>query len=159
MHLRAVLLLLSLLVLVVVSGFWLGNRLIQTPAPAPATPAPVSPRAAAVPTPQGTPTPGGAPAGYRLAGVAVGEPDSFAVIEAPNGATSLYRVDSEVAGLGRLVRIEAERVVVLGSSGEFDLWLAPAATATPAPIRTPKPQAPTPLRQRRAGGTTPAPEF
>lgn len=156
MHWRAVLLILVLLVVVVASGFWLGNRVLQTPAPTPATPAPVSPRAAAAAPARGTPTVGQAPAGYRLAGVAVGEPDSFAVIEAPNESTNLYRVNEEVEGLGRLVRIDAEHVLILGATGEFDLWLAPAATATAAPTRTPK-RSPTPPPRRRAGGTTPAP--
>ncbi len=157
MHWRPVLLILVLLVVVVVSGFWLGNRLLQTPASTPAGPAPVSPGAAAAAPAKGTPTVGQAPAGYRLAGVAVGEPDSFAVIEAPNASTNLYRVNEEVEGLGRLVRIDAEHVIILGATGEFDLWLAPAATATAAPTRTPKAPTPTPPRQRQARGTTAAP--
>jgi hypothetical protein len=142
--------------LAVMSGLWLWDRLVgpQTQPPSVHS-GPHPPTAPAV---QATPTPTAlqAPRGYRLAGVAVGEPDSFAVIEAPNGTHTLYRVDAEVPGLGRLVRIEAERVVVQGEAGQFEMWLAPAATPTPTVARSPARRAPTrkPLPPARRGGTT-----
>jgi hypothetical protein len=156
---RAVLLILLLLILVAVSGFWLWGRLIEGIAPSPVATATMPPARTATLAAGGTPTPVQAPPGYRLAGVALGEPESFAVIEAPNGLTSLYRLHDDVPRLGELVRIDAERVVIGGAAGQFDLWLAPAATATPAPVRTSKPHSPTrmlPLRPQ-SGGTTPAP--
>jgi hypothetical protein len=156
---RAVLLLLLLLVLVAVSGFWLWGRLIEGGAASPVATATMPPARTATLAARGTPTPVQPPPGYRLAGVAVGEPESFAVIEAPNGSTSLYRLHDDVPGLGELIRIEAERVVIRGAAGQFDLWLAPAATATPAPVRTSKPHSLTrtpPLRPQ-GGGTIHAP--
>ena len=125
----------------------------------PATKTPPSvPVATAVVTATAVPsaTPLRAPPGYRLAGVAVGEPDSFAVIEAPNGRNTLYRRDADIPGLGRLIRIEAERIVVESEAGQFDLWLAPAATSTPTRIRAavaPPTARPTP--RPAAAGTTP----
>jgi hypothetical protein len=148
-----------LLMLVVLSGVWLWRRWVATPPP----PVPAQPSATLTPTVEPTSTPLGPPPGYRLAGVAVGEPDSFAVLEAPNGTNTLYRRNAEVPGLGRLVRIEAERVVFETAEGQFELWLAPAATATPGPVQAPtRPRAtPTrrlPLRSPAAGtarGSTP----
>jgi len=129
----------TLLIVTLLSGLWLWKRLVTTLAPQlPSTPT-ASATAPAVPTP----TPLRAPPGYRLAGVAVGEPDSFAVIEAPNGSHTLYHLDAEVPGLGKLVRIEAERVLVQSERGEFEMWLAPAATATPMPVRSPLRRTPT----------------
>jgi hypothetical protein len=156
---RAVLLILLFLILVAVSGFWLWGRLIQGGAPSPVATATMPPAPTAILVAVGTPTPVQPPPGYRLAGVAVGEPESFVVIEAPNGVTGLYRLHDEAPGLGELVHIEAERVVIRGAAGQFDLWLAPAATPTPAPVRTAKPHLPTRKlrRQPRSGGTTPAP--
>jgi hypothetical protein len=156
---RAVLLILLLLILVAFSGLWLWGRMIEGGAPsrvATVTMPPPTPTLAET----ATPTAAAPPPGYRLAGVAMGEPESFAVIEAPNGSANLYRLHDDVPGLGELVRIEAERVAVRGAAAEFDLWLTPAATATAAPAGTPKPRSPTrrpPLRTRR-GGTTAAPE-
>jgi Type II secretion system protein C len=122
---RALLILvLLLLAAIVASSLWPRRRPRPTapiPAPAPpATPTRAPPRAATA-----------APVGYRLAGVVVGDTESLAVIEAPNGTDALYRAGDEVPGLGRLLRIDAERVVVAGKSGTLQLWLAPAATATP----------------------------
>ena len=101
-----------------------------------------------------------APAGYRLAGVAVGEPESFAVIEAPDGSHGLYKGDEDVPGLGRLVVIEAERIIVEGASGRFELGLAPGATRTPtytSPVgrRTPRAPTPRPRPPAPAGDTAP----
>jgi hypothetical protein len=144
----------ALLVIVLASGWWLWRRLASTlPPEGSAAPAP-SPPAAAVAA-AGTP----APTGYRLAGVALGEPESFAVVETASGATALYRLHDQVAGLGELIRIDAERVVVRGETGQFELWLSPAATASPTAVRTPKPPTPTLRRppRRPAVGTSPAP--
>jgi Type II secretion system protein C len=161
MQFRAVLGLI-LLAIVGVSGFWLWNRLVRSvlvPSSVTAT-ATMAPgmRVTAGITAAGTPPPR-SPAGYRLAGVALGEPESFAVVEAPNGATGLYHLNDEVTGLGQLIRIEAERVVVRGETGQFELWLSPAATATPTVPRPAKPPTPTARSQLRpqAGGTAPAP--
>jgi hypothetical protein len=121
-----------LVMLAAVAAWWLWG---PTPTPTAVPTPPLSPTTAA-PEAVGTPTPLAAPAGYRLAGVALGEPDSFAVVETPNGRTALYRIDAEVPGLGRLMRIEAERVVVRTATGEVELWLGPAAT--PTRTRTPR---------------------
>lgn len=83
-----------------------------------------------VQSPTPTPTPPSAPPGYRLAGVAVGGANLYAAIEPPGGATNLYRLNAEVPGLGRIVRIEGERVVVRSAAGEFEMWVAPAPTPT-----------------------------
>jgi len=126
-----------LLGIVLVSGWWLWSRLAssvapESPAAQTAAARPPSPAAAAI-VPAGTP----APPGFRLAGVALGEPDSFAVVETASGATALYRLHEQVAGLGELIRIDAERVVVRGADGQFELWLSPAATATPTAVQSP----------------------
>ena len=155
---------LTLLLLAVVgmSGFWLWNRLVRTallpsPVAATATMAPLM-RVTAGATAAETPPPR-SPAGYRLAGVAVGEPESFAVVEAPNGATALYRLNDEVVGLWQLIRIDAERVVVRGEAGQFELWLSPAATATPT-VPRPVKATPTarPQPRPRADGRAPGPK-
>ena len=143
-----------LLVIVVVSGLWLWMRL--------AVVRPAAPRLAAT-TPNVTPrslpasptaTVLQAPLGYRLAGIALGEPDSFAVIESPNGTTTLYHLDADVAGLGRVIRFEAEHIVVQTDRGQFELWLAPAATATPTAVRHGTPTA-KPRPSVPSGGTAP----
>jgi hypothetical protein len=156
----AVPLTLLFLVLVLLLGYWLWGRL-QDLAPPPSTlPTPTETATCTV-TPLATVVQ--APAGYRLAGVAVGEPVSFAVVEAPSGSHGLYRVGDDVPGLGRLLHIEAERIVVLGEAGQFELWLMPAPTVTPgrnpspattasAPPRTPAP------RTRPPAGAGTAPE-
>ena len=157
---RTVLLILLLLILVVVSRLWLWGRLTEGGAPSRVATAAMPPPRTATLAETATPTAGPPPPGYRLAGVAVGEPESFVVIESPNGSANLYRLHDDVPGLGELVRIEAERVVVRGAATQFDLWLTPAATATAAPAGTPKPRSPTrtpPLRPR-GGGTTGAPK-
>jgi len=125
-----------LLVLLLLSAWWLWTA----GAPAPPPPTAATPTESPGETP--TPTPLAAPPGFRLAGVALREPDSFVVVEAPDGSNVLYRLNAEIPGLGRLVRIEAERIVLRGASGEFELWLAPAAT--PTPTRTPRLRTPTP---------------
>jgi hypothetical protein len=156
---RAVLLILLLLILFV-SGFWLWGRLTEGGTPSRVATTTMPPPGTATPAETATPTAGPPPPGYRLAGVAVGEPESFVVIEAPNGSANLYRLHEDVPGLGELVRIEAERVFVRGAAAEFDLWLTPAATVTAAPASTPKPRSPrqTPLLRPRAGGTAAAPK-
>jgi len=120
-------------------------------------PAPGTPTAAptiatvAIHTPPVTVTP---PAGYRLAGIAMAEPDAFAVFEAPNGSTALYRLNDAVPGLGRVMQIETERVVIEGERGSFELWLTPASTATAAPRAQLTPSA---AATRRGAGTNRAP--
>jgi len=145
-------LLVLLLVLVAASALWLWQRSASAPPP---PPSPTATSTAVVPTP----TPLRAPPGYRLAGVAVGEPESFAVIEVPNGRNALYRVGADIPGLGRLVSIDAEHVVVEAAGGQFELWVAAAATATPTPPGTADARAATaPPRVRPpAVGKAPAP--
>lgn len=149
----AVPLILLLLVLLLVSGYWLWGRL-QDLAPPPSTlPTPTETATCTV-TPLATAVK--APPGYRLAGVAVGEPESFAVVEAPSGPHGLYRVGDDVPGLGRLRHIEAERIIVEGEAGQFELWLMPAPTATPG--RNPSPAATaSSLRRSPAPTTRPQP--
>lgn len=163
----ALALMLLLLALMLASGYWLWDRLQDLE---PAHPTVAVPTATATITATAAPTVLKAPPGYRLAGVAVGEPESFAVVEAPSGIHALYRVGEDVPGLGRLLRIEAERVVVQNDGGEFELWLAPAPTATPgrnptvsgttlrASRRTPAAPAPTTERQPAGPGAGTAPE-
>jgi hypothetical protein len=157
-------LMLLVLVLMLVSGYWLWGRL-QDLAPPPSRTLP-TPMETATPTVTPLATVVEAPPGYRLAGVAVGEPESFAVVEAPSGPHGLYRVGDDVPGLGRLLRIEAERIVVQSEAGQFELWLMPAptmppgrrpgATGTAAPShRTP---VPTSRRQPVPPGAGTAPE-
>ena len=129
---QARLVIVVLLALMLLSGIWLWRRLAATPPP----PALARASATIAPTAEPTSTPLTAPPGYRLAGVAVGEPDSFAVVESPNGSHTLYRVNADVPGLGRVVRIDAEHVIVESPEGQFDMWLAPAPTETPTPVRT-----------------------
>ena len=121
-----------LLTAVLAWGWWLWRRTAGTTEPvssAAATPRGKSPTVPAT-------TPLQVPRGYRLAGVAVGEPESFAVVETPGGANVLYRVNADIPGLGRLVRIDAEHIVVQGDAGRLELWLMPAATPTPTRLRT-----------------------
>jgi hypothetical protein len=125
-------LMLLLLLLMLASAYWLWGRL-QDLAPPPTVP---THTATATRTVTPVPTAVNVPPGYRLAGVAVGEPESFAVVEASSGASALYRVGDDVPGLGRLMRIEAERVVVQNETGQFEMWLTPAATITPKPSVT-----------------------
>ncbi len=144
--------LLALLLAAIVLMLWRRHR----PAPSVAPPTPIATAAVTV-TAVPSPTVLRAPSGYRLAGVAVGEPDSFAVVESPNGRNTLYRRDADIPGLGRLVRIEAERIVVQSDAGQFDLWLTPAATPTPTRHRTVAAQPPTakPAPRTAAARTTP----
>jgi len=117
-----------LLVLMLVSAYWLWGRLRDLEPATPFVPTPVE---TATPTMTPIPTTLRAPPGYRLAGVAVGEPQSFAVVESSSGSSALYRVGENVPGLGRLLSIGADRVIVENEAGQFDLRLAPAPTATP----------------------------
>jgi hypothetical protein len=73
----------------------------------------------------------GPPPGFRLSGLAVGEPESFVAIELPDGKSQLYRLDGDVPGLGRIVEITESGAVIEGENGRFTLQLKPAATVTP----------------------------
>lgn len=145
------------LLLIAAVAFWLWPGRKHT-AVVPAG-APVTPPARATVVPAAMTTPALSPPGYRLAGVAVGDPDSFAVVESPSGASALYHLDEPIPGLGRLVRIEAEQVVVESKAKRMVLWLRPAATPTPTqslpPATRPRRTRPTvPPRSRSAGGGT-----
>lgn len=149
-----ILMLVALLAVVVLSGWRLARRLMDTLPPQTtvdtATPTPL-------PEPTPTATVFRAPPGYRLAGVAAHNKQPYAVIEAPDGAHALYRLNDDVPGLGRLSRIGAERVLITSPKGELTLWVAPAATASPTQTR----RAPTPTLKvtprptLAAGGTAP----
>ena len=124
---RAGLPLLVLLVLgIAVWGLW------ATRSQSPESPVP-APTSAAAPAAEATSasTTVEAPPGFRLAGLAVGDPTSFAAIELPAGSSHLYRVDSDVPGLGRVVAITNAGADIEGEHGTFTLKLRPAATPTP----------------------------
>lgn len=96
----------------------------------------IEPRPEATPTvaavePTQAPRSAGPPPGYRLAGLAVGDPTSYAAIELPDGSSHLYRVDSDVPGLGRVTAINHAGAEIETENGTFTLQLQPAATATP----------------------------
>ena len=148
-----IVMLVVLLAVVVLSGWLLARRLMDT--------LPQTTVDTATPTPLAAPTPTAtafrAPPGYRLAGVAAHNKQPYAVIEAPDGAHALYRLNDDVPGLGRLSRIGAERVLITSEKGELTLWVAPAATASPTHTRraaTPTPKV-TPRPTLAAGGTAP----
>lgn len=109
------------------SGAWLLYQRTQIqPLPLAATPSPTPASTATPPQPVAAEVDGS----FRLAGTAVGDPTSYAAIELPDGTSHLYRADSDVPGLGRLVAIHPDRVVLRGPDGETTLTLKPAATAT-----------------------------
>lgn len=143
--------LLLLVALMLASGVWRWGRTVR-PAPEHPEVSPTETATAAV-TAGVSPAPLQPPPGFRLAGVAVGTLESFAVVEAPHGAHALYRVGNDVPGLGRIVRINAECVIVQGASGQFELWLAPASTPT-SPRTTPR-RLVTTRPSPRAATTTP----
>jgi len=124
---------LLLLALLLVGGLWMWLRWATTRWPSAAPPT-ATPGVVAPSTPTATPV--HAPPGYRLAGVATGNAESFAAIEAPDGSHALYALNAAVPGLGTVVHIEDDRVVVRGAAGEFDLQVAPAASPTPTKART-----------------------
>jgi len=141
-----------LVFLTVLSGRWVWRQLTESLAPPQPATAPASPTASPAPTA----SPVQAPPGYRLAGVAVGDSDSFAVIEEPTGRHTLYHIDADIPGLGRLLTVEAEHVVIAGTSGQFELWVAPAPTASPTRAR-PSTARPAGTREPMAKPATPAP--
>lgn len=123
---RAGLPLLVLLVLgIAVWGLW------TTRSQSPVNPLP-APTSAVAPVAEATSAATAeAPPGFRLAGLAVGDPASYAAIELPDGTSHLYRVDSDVPGLGRVVAITNAGADIEGEHGTFTLKLRPAATPTP----------------------------
>jgi len=121
---------------------WLAPRLPQTKT--------VEPTAVPTPTiPSPSPTMSPVPVRQRLAGTVVGDV-RYAVVEQPDGTSSLYRPGDEVADLGKVLEIEADHATFLTPSGPIVLRLAAAPTGTPgrtraprrpteAPVETPKP--------------------
>lgn len=67
---------------------------------------------------------------YRLAGVALGDPVSYAAVEAPDGSSNLYRQGAEIIGLGRLDEIHPDHVVITSENGRIELPLKPAPSPT-----------------------------
>lgn len=133
-------------------GTWLLWRAHHAPPPAP--PAPPTPTLTATAAPTATPT-GIVPraaVGYRLAGTVVGDV-AYAVVESPAGRSQLVRTGQIIAGLGQLLAIEADRVVIAGREGEFALVVAAAPTLTASPAATPT-TAPPP-RARSASESSP----
>ncbi len=139
-------LLVACLALVFLLGWWI-RRLHHAPTPPLESTATARPAVAATTLAPAPTAP--IPAHYRLAGTVVGDA-SYAVIEHPDGTNELYRPGQEVPGLGRLVRVEADRATFAGERGPIDLKLAPAPISTPGPPSPPPsatPRALTPARQ------------
>lgn len=125
-------------------GRWFGEPAPQPESPTP-TPTPLPPSASPTPAPEAEVD----AATFRLAGVALSLDEPLAVIEMPDGSHLLLRVGEEVPGLGRLVRVGGDSVVVATETGEVTLWVVPAATPTPTntrrrPVFTPR-RSPSPL--------------
>lgn len=116
------------LLLIAILGLAVWRLWTTRPQPASEQVAPTS--TPAVETTPAEPAVSGPPVGYRLAGLAVGEPESFAVIELPNGNSQLYRVGAKVAGLGRIVEISEAGATIDGEHRRFTLQLKPAPTPT-----------------------------
>jgi hypothetical protein len=131
-------------------GSWLLWRAHHAPPPPP--PATPTPTVTGTATPTETPTLAlpRAAAGYRLAGTVVGDV-AYAVIESPGGRSELVRAGQIVKGLGQLMAIEEERVVIAGTEGDFALTVRAAPTASPAPPATPTTAAPEPPPRDRSG--------
>jgi hypothetical protein len=122
------------LAVVLALGIWLLRRAHRESAPPPVPPsATAAPQPSAAPT--GTPHAAAAAPGYRLAGTVVGDL-SYAIIEDPQGGNQLYRPGQTIPGLGEVTAIEEDRILLAGSDGTIALQLAPAPTATPAPLPT-----------------------
>ena len=139
-------LLIACLALVFLLGWWI-RRLHETAAPPSEFASTAAPPAATITATSAPGTP--AAVRHRLAGTVIGDA-SYAVIEHPDGTNELYRPGQEVPGLGRLVRVEADRATFAGQQGSFDLKLAPAPILTPVPPSGPPsatPPAFTPTRQ------------
>jgi len=129
---RAIALILAVsLAVVLLIGGWLVRRAHRAAEPTP--PAPIAAVTAMPPAPPtATPGEGKVPdtaRGYRLAGTVVGDL-SYAILEDPNGSNQLYRPGQTVPGVGRLVGIEEDRIVLAGDDGTFALPLASEPTAT-----------------------------
>lgn len=114
----------AIAVIVAVAWLWAHRPQSAQTAPPPITPATTP----ATPVPTSTPDVLGR---YRLAGTAVGDEDSWAAIELPDGASNLYRIGAMVPGLGRIESIDHDHVILTGKSGELTLPLKPAPSVTP----------------------------
>ncbi len=120
----------AVLALALLTGAWL---LWQRATNRDRTAKPTALSMTATPAPRATPTLQLAErvSAFRLAGTAVGDPVSYAAIETVDGVSQLYRSDEIVPGLGRIVAIATDHVVVVGTDGaELELRLRPAATPT-----------------------------
>jgi len=141
------------LALVLGIGAWVIWRAHHPTAPPPTPTASPS----ATPTETATATPSGvipaAARGYRLAGTVVGDV-TYAIIETPQGGSELLRPGQVLHGVGQLLTIDENHVVIDGSDGHFEMQLASAPTATPTlPLATPSPAPPT--RARSASESSP----
>jgi hypothetical protein len=119
------------------AGAWLlWSRAARLPQPlAPPAPTATSSPVRSEPSPTAEPVNSGSE--FRLSGTAVGDPASYAAIEAPDGTSRLYRDGETVAGLGRIAAVHTDRVIVVDSAGEsLVLRLKPAPTPTPERRRT-----------------------
>lgn len=118
---------LALLAIALATTWWLW---VHAPAPRPVvapTPAPATP----LPTASLPPVVTEEAHGFRLAGTAVGDSNSYAAVELPDGSSNLYRMGAEIPGLGQLTEIAADHVVIDSDDGQSVLWVKPAATSTP----------------------------
>ena len=102
---------LILLLILGVAVWWLWTTRPPQPESKPEAVATAVP---ATPAPQAKAESSGPPPGYRLAGLAVGDGASFVAIELPDGSSHLYRIDSDVPGLGRVASITHGGVEIEG---------------------------------------------
>jgi len=113
------------------TGAWLlWSRAARLPQPA-AQPSPTATSSPDRSEPSPTAEPVHSGGDFRLSGTAVGDPTSYAAIEAPDGTSRLYRDGETVAGLGRIAAVHTDRVIVVDPAGEsLVLRLKPAPTPT-----------------------------
>lgn len=147
---RAIAAILTTSLLVVLAlGIWLLWSARQSPAPPPPLAAAAPTSTPTAPTAPGVITPPAEAMRHRLAGTVVGGV-SFAIIEDANGANALYRPGQTVPGLGELVEIAEDRVMLVGNEGRFEMRIAsaPTVTTTPSRIAVATPEPPTRVRRR-----------
>jgi hypothetical protein len=151
----------AILALSVAAVLGLGSWMLWRAHHAPPPPVPPSASPSASPTATATATPTGvipaAARGYRLAGTVVGDV-TYAIVEMPQGGNELLRPGQILRGVGQVVSIDEDHIVIDGDDGRFELPLASAPTATPtqpsAALPSPSP-APTP-RGRSASESSPS---
>jgi hypothetical protein len=146
--------LVACLVCIFLLGLWMmhGPVPVKDDGPPLATPEESPTKDLATPTPVAVRT---AAIRHRLAGTVVGDV-RYAVIEAPDGESDLYRPGQTVPGLGRLLRVDPTSAILEGEHGRIEIRLAPAPTAPPSPS-PPRPvlASPSPATTPQAPARTP----